>query len=289
MSISNWLQFSISNSLEKTSRKEKCKIKQIYFEEVGGTKNLDKDEELDLIIKAKNGCISSRNKVIQAHLKLVVSIANKYQQKFVDIFDLIEEGNLGLIYALDKFDVNKNCKFSTYSFYWIRSKIEQHLIEQSHDVRVPHHIFKKIKYFNNHQVEKEVTDDVKDSSVKMEISEKKKFKVIEKDIMVIKPNDIDTHLKVRPNFFYYNQDETNPEFKSSLQEESEALNHSLNKLEERNKNILIKRYGLFNSQIFTLKEISAELDLSTERVRQIQHESIKKLEGFIKQVMVKKK
>lgn len=279
-------------SKEHFHQNSREKLYDLYCKEVRRTQCAEKSSEQDLIEKAQKGCKVSRDKVVSSHLKLVLKIANKYTNRGVEILDLIEEGNLGLLHAIEKFDPSQNCQFSTYAFLWIRQNIEQLLMKQTQDIRLPANIFKKINAFK--KLKKEVGDFLERKPKTQEIAtinnlcpkELEKISSIEKNVSVLSEQTGELS-KISLFEKIENVEQYNPESDSSFEEESQILLELIQRLPEKNKDIIIKRYGLGRCKEQTLRQISEDLQVSAERVRQIQEESISKLRALMTEKKLK--
>ena len=137
----------LSKESNNDSLKKNYDATQLYLGEIGAAKLLTAQEEIELANKAKKGCIASRNKMVEANLRLVVKIARRYLNRGLDLLDLIEEGNLGLMHAISKFDPSKGFRFSTYGTWWIRQTIERALMNQTRTIRLPIHIVKELNVY----------------------------------------------------------------------------------------------------------------------------------------------
>lgn len=255
-----------------------------YFAAIKRFKLLTADEEKSLARKIAKGDMGSRNKMVEANLRLVVNIAKKYQNRGLPLQDLIEEGNTGLIKAAERFKANRGCRFSTYATYWIRQAIERALANQANAVRLPIHVITDISKFDKatralHSSKGEVTVE--------NISEKTGFSArYVKRIAAIKArgrhisldethsdSDDDTLLGRIEDQRYNTEDlATSNENKEMIKELFDGLN-------SREREILEMRFGMNNEcgDGMSLEKIGKELGITRERIRQIEEKSLNKL------------
>ena len=259
----------------------------IYFREIAKYKLLTPEEEKDLAKKAKLGDEEARNKFIEANLKLVISVAKSYFHQGLPVLDIIEEGNLGLIAAVERFDPELGYKFSTYAIWWIRQSIMRGIQEKSRVVKISvgaNELYSKIKRYNNKiYLEKGREATTEELSLALNIREEKieQLKTSFQDIISLdsKVNDEE-------------EDTTIADFvadPSSMEEiivenlEKESIKKILNCLNEREKTILLMRFGFVNDRIHTLEEIGKKLGITRERVRQLEIKTLKKIRrGIVK-------
>ncbi len=269
----------------KNNNKEKNPIRR-YFDEVGNEALLTREEEVELAKRIEQGDKQAREKLASSNLRLVISIAKKYRNYGLPFLDLIQEGNLGLMKAIEKFDWRKGYKFSTYATWWIRQAILKALTNRSRTVRVPAHmkeLSRKIdraeeEYIQEHGEEPPIQRVAEDLDVSIEKVRRAK-KASQTTISLDKPlGEESSDSGVLGDIF---ADETLPTpeqetFDSLLKGRLKGL---LNKeLTDREKHILKLRYGLEDYQTRTLEEVGEVFDISRERVRQLQNRAIEKLQ-----------
>lgn len=269
----------------KGNNKEKNPIRR-YFDEVGNEALLTREEEVELAKRIEQGDKQAREKLASSNLRLVISIAKKYRNYGLPFLDLIQEGNLGLMKAIEKFDWRKGYKFSTYATWWIRQAILKALTNRSRTVRVPAHmkeLSRKIDraeegYIQEHGEEPPIEKVAEDLDVSIEKVRRAK-KAAQTTISLDKPlGEESSDSGVLGDIF---ADETLPTpeqetFDSLLKGRLKGL---LNKeLTDREKHILKLRYGLEDYQTRTLEEVGEVFDISRERVRQLQNRAIEKLQ-----------
>ncbi len=269
----------------KDKNKEKNPIRR-YFDEVGNEALLTREEEVELAKRIEQGDEQAKEKLASSNLRLVISIAKKYRNYGLPFLDLIQEGNLGLMKAIEKFDWRKGYKFSTYATWWIRQAILKALTNRSRTVRVPAHmkeLSRKIdrveeEYIQEHGTEPPVEKVAEDLDVTVEKVRRAK-KAAQTTISLDKPlGEESSDSGVLGDIFADDHLPTPEEetFDSLLKGRLKGL---LNKeLTDREKHILKLRYGLEDYKTRTLEEVGEVFDISRERVRQLQNRAIEKLQ-----------
>lgn len=260
-------------------------ILQMYLKDVGKVKLISFQEEkrLGKIIKEgkKEQAEIAKRKLIQANLRLVVSIAKKYIGQGVLFMDLVQEGSLGLIRAAEKYDYSRELKFSTYATWWIKQTIIRSISNSSRTIRVPVHMADKIRKYKkivtelNSSLNREATE--KEIAVKMGISIKKVQGI--KRAIIKEPVSLDTPVTEDLNIEDYIPDHSynSPEeqtLKTALHESMEEL---LETLDEREKKIITYRFGINGEQTKTLEQLGRIMGFSKERIRQLEDGAIRKL------------
>lgn len=256
-------------------------IQRQYFEEISRYPVLTRVEERDLARRARDGDENARKKLIVSNLKLVITIAKSYSTYGVPFLDLIEEGNLGLIKAVSRFDPEKGFRFSTYSSWWIRQSIVRAISNSSRTIRIPIHIFQLMtKYMAIENSSLYSSSEERASALGVS---KKRFEMIEKLVRNIRALDlsssIDTYDKLATNLEAV--DYLDPEKIVLGQIEHEELSSLLDRLSEREKFIIRVRYGFEDGEPRTLAETGKLIHVSRERVRQLEMRALRKLKSLL--------
>jgi RNA polymerase primary sigma factor len=264
-----------------TGKQSDNDIQRQYFEDISRYPVLTKEQERDLSRKALAGDEEARKKLIVSNLKLVITIAKSYSSYGVPFLDLIEEGNLGLIKAVSRFDPEKGFRFSTYSSWWIRQAIVRAISNYSRTIRIPIHVFQLMtKYMAIENSRKHNTSEEKASALGIS---KKRFKTLEKLVRDIRALDlsssIDTYSQLATNLEAV--DYADPETIVLSQIEHEELSSLLDRLSEREKFIIKVRYGFEDGEPRTLAETGKLIHVSRERVRQLEMRALKKLKFLV--------
>lgn len=262
-------------------------VTQLYLDEIGQYPLLGADEELATARAMRGGEFAARQTLIERNLRLVVSIARHYAHRGLALPDLIEEGNLGLMHALDKFDPERGFRFSTYATWWIRQNIERAIMNQSRTIRLPVHVVKEINL---------VLRAVRhlESANGREISTEQIAHLIDRPIdevrRVLALNEhiasLDAPLEIDPNHTIADAiaDDNAPDPEDLLQasEVGDLLESWVGQLSDKQRQVIERRYGLGNTEMSTLEEIAVDLKLTRERVRQIQIEALDQLRRIIR-------
>jgi len=252
-----------------------------YFLEVGKYPQLTKEEEIDLSRKARKGDEKAKKKLIMCNLRLVISIAKSYATHNISFLDLIEEGNMGLIKAVDRYDPERGFRFSTYSSWWIKQSISRAVSNYSRTIRIPIHILKLISRYYELRSNRDNLD-VDEQIERLGIS-RKRFVMLEELIRNIKAldmsNSLDMYNQLADNV--QGENDENPETFILRQLENEELAKLIERLSEREQYILKIRYGFMDGTPHTLANIGKSLNLSRERVRQVEKRALRKLKLLI--------
>lgn len=280
--------YESESTLKLNKNKDTHDATQLYLSEIGFTPLLTAEEEVDLARKAHKGDEKARQRMIESNLRLVVKIARRYASRGVAFLDLIEEGNLGLMHAVEKFDPEKGFRFSTYATWWIRQTIERAIMNQGRTIRLPIHILKELNTYLraarklaqqlDHEPSPEEIADMLDKPVQ----EVQRMLDLNQDVSSIDEpiaNNTEKSLtEVIPD-----ENESDP---GNILEDAdmEALvNRWLDELDEREREVLVCRFGLRGHKKGTLEEVGEVVGLTRERVRQIQIQALKRL----RQLMIK--
>lgn len=261
---------------------------QIYLSEIGFTPLLTAQEEVKLAHLAHKGNEEARKRMIESNLRLVVKIARRYNRRGLPFLDLIEEGNLGLMHAIEKFDPDRGFRFSTYATWWIRQTIERAIMNQSRTIRLPIHILKELNTYLRaarqltQKLDHEPTCEEIAVMVDKPIEEIQRILDLNKDATSIdNPMAQDTDKPLVDII----ADDNNLDPVDILQDIDlqEHLEAWLNELNEKQREIIERRFGLRGYDKATLEEVGEAVGLTRERVRQIQLEALHKLRKIIEQ------
>lgn len=255
---------------------------KLYMREMGQFKMLTAEEEADLAARIAEGDMEAKNKLVEANLRLVVSLARHYQGCGLSYQDLIQEGNIGLIKAAEKFDLSKGFRFSTYASWWIKQALSRAIADQSRTIRIPVHMteninkFKKIERQLLSELNREPT--VKEIAKEMGVSEKQAKEI---QSYIVEPTSLDIQVgdddDTTIGSFVEDTNFVNPETAYIQESNGDVVNAVLDTLNEREANILRLRFGIGRDKAMTLEEVGREYDLTRERIRQIEAKALRKL------------
>ena len=255
---------------------------RMYLKEIGAIPLLDADRETELARRMGEGDASAKNDLVEANLRLVVSIAKRYVGKGMFFLDLIQEGNLGLMKAAEKFDYSKGYKFSTYATWWIRQAISRAIADQSRTIRIPVHMVETIHKVSRSQREllqkygREATTEEIASDIGMSPDKVREIMKISQDPVSLETpigEADDSHL----GDFIPDDDNPTPEDAASYQLLREQLNEVLHTLSPREEKVLKLRFGLEDGRTRTLEEVGQEFQITRERIRQIEAKALRKI------------
>lgn len=262
---------------------------QIYLSEIGFSPLLTAEEEVHYSKLALKGDMAARSKMIESNLRLVVKIARRYLNRGLPLLDLIEEGNLGLMKSVEKFDPTRGFRFSTYATWWIRQTIERAIMNQTRTIRLPIHVVKELNVYL--RAARKLTQKFDHEPTPEEIAE-----LVDRPIEDVKKL-LGLHDKVTsidtPIGFDENKSllETIPDENSINPAESltdanvrEHLETLLSQLSDNQQQVIARRFGLRGFEKMTLEEVGKSINLTRERVRQIQVESLKMLRGLLREI-----
>ncbi|WP_341742901.1 RNA polymerase sigma factor RpoS [Azonexus hydrophilus] len=262
-------------------------VTQIYLNEIGARPLLTPEEELATARLVRAGDFAARQKMIEHNLRLVVNIAKHYLNRGIPLLDLIEEGNLGLIHALEKFDPERGFRFSTYATWWIRQGIERSIMNHSRTIRLPVHVVKEINLVLRAMRHLESADSRESTVEKVALLLDRPVEEVRR---ILSLNEhiasLDAPLDIDPNHtmaeFIPDDSGDDPESLLQSSEVGSLLASWLDELSERQRQIIERRYGLNGCEIATLDAIAGDLGLTRERVRQIQLEGLDRLRKIIR-------
>lgn len=259
---------------------------RLYLSEIGFSPLLTAEEEVYFSRKALLGDESARKRMIESNLRLVVKIARRYMNRGLALLDLIEEGNLGLIRAVEKFDPERGFRFSTYATWWIRQTIERGLMNQTRTVRLPIHVVKEINIYLraarklSQTLDREPSPEDVAELLDRPIDEVKRMLGLNERITSV---DAPTGRDYEKSLLDTIPDEQNTD-PSLLLQNSDVQKHVdiwLSRLSDKQCAVVERRFGLHGREVCTLEEIGNELGVTRERVRQIQIEAIKRLRQIL--------
>ena len=255
---------------------------RMYLKEIGQVRLLSADEEVELAKRVSEGDQYAKNKLTEANLRLVVSIAKKYSGRGLHILDLIQEGNTGLIRAVDKFDWTKGNKFSTYATWWIRQAITRAIADQARTIRVPVHMVEVINKATrcNRKLVQELGREPTVEEIAAELGLPVE-KIIEANRTAADTLSLDTPVGDEEDTsigsFVEDERTPGPADATSNAMLAEALKEILDTLTEREADVLRMRFGMYDGRTHTLEEVGQIFGVTRERIRQIENKAIRKL------------
>jgi RNA polymerase primary sigma factor len=252
---------------------------------------LSHEEEIELSRRVHKGDTKAHKELVERNLRLVVSVAKKYRQQGLPLEDLIQEGNIGLITAVEKFDPDRGYRFSTYATWWIRQAVQRAVVNTGRAVRLPNHVVEKLRTVRKAQGE--LTTELGRQPTNEEISSHVGWKPHEVSFVLDAPKEITSLNKPLGNEKNATEvgdiieDDRSPDEAEAAAREEAVLDllEAMKDLPETSRHVLIERYGLETGKKTTLKELGIELGISTERVRQIQREAERTLKGILRAPM----
>ncbi|MEI6044828.1 MAG: sigma-70 family RNA polymerase sigma factor [Chloroflexota bacterium] len=251
-----------------------------YLRMIGRTKLLTVDEELKLAQMAESGDDYARQRLVEANLRLVVSIAKKYQGRGLSMLDLVQEGNIGLMRAAEKFDYRLGFRFSTYATWWIRQAVSRAIADQARTIRIPVHVVEDLGRLSRAQrkLSDELGREPNPAELAGEMGEKEEkildlLRYSQEAVSLEKPVGEDSSL----GELVEDPNSLDPEADASRQLLSQAVRESLKALSEREQKVLALRSGMEDGRPWTLEEVGKVLGITRERVRQIEAKALRKL------------
>ena len=255
----------------------------MYLKEIGRVELLDPREEPEIARRIQAGDEEAKKKLIAANLRLVVSIAKKYVGRGMLFLDLIQEGNMGLVKAVEKFDYTKGFKFSTYATWWIRQAITRAIADQARTIRIPVHMVETINKLT--RIQRQLVQDLgrdpsaEEIAAKMENISPEKVREIQK--IALEPVSLETPIGEEDDShlgdFIEDKEALSPDEYANNQLLKDEINNVLQGLTEREEKVLRLRFGLYDGRTRTLEEVGKEFNVTRERIRQIEAKALRKL------------
>jgi RNA polymerase nonessential primary-like sigma factor len=259
---------------------------QMYLNEIGFSPLLSPEEEVYFARLAQKGEPAGRKRMIESNLRLVVKIARRYLNRGLTLLDLIEEGNLGLIRAVEKFDPERGFRFSTYATWWIRQTIERAIMNQTRTIRLPIHVVKELNVYL--RAARELTQKLDHEPTAEDIADLLERPVADVKRMLAlneRVTSVDTPLGPlsEKNLLDTIADDKSVDPSESLQDDNlrSSIDHRLDELSEKQREVVARRFGLRGFEISTLEEVGREIGLTRERVRQIQVEALRRMRDIM--------
>ena len=277
------IEYLDEDNLEETSSEEDSATLTLfgqYNKEISKTRLLTKEEEIDYFKRLSNGEVEVKNDILKANLRLVVPIAKKYIGNNVDFMDLIQEGNIGLMTAINKFDYTKGYKFSTYATHWIKQAIGRYVGDHSRTIRLPIHINEKL--YKVRKIQRQILEKTGKEATINELSKQTGFSISKvKELLDLKEctsldkkiNDEEEKTLID---FVFSEDEE-PEEVAVNKMLKKYVKDILNELEEKERNIIILRFGLNGDAPQSLRQVGNVFHMTGERIRQIQLKALEKI------------
>ena len=270
---------------------------RLYLREIGKIPLLNAEQELALAQRVVSGDKDAKDQMAEANMRLVVSIAKRYVGRGLDLLDLIQEGNTGLLRAVEKFDPDKGFKFSTYATWWIRQAITRAIADQARTIRIPVHMVETINKLLRTQrrltqeLNREPSNEEIAKAMEIEVDKVEHIMKIKQDISSLDASIRDDEEDSVLSDFIEDEDTVSPEESATGQLLKEQVKDMLSALTEREQKILKLRFGLEDGKSHTLEEVGQEFSVTRERIRQIEakalaklrkHRDAKKLHDYIK-------
>ena len=274
-------------NIAESSPKSSVDASKLYLQEIGYSPLLTAKGEIDLARKVQKGDKKARKKMIESNLRLVVSIARQYFASGMDLLDLIEEGNIGLIRAVEKFDPEMGFRFSTYATRWIRQAIDRSIMNQSRTIRLPIHVAQELQSYRRKIRELAKKLDHKPTNKELTKAINKPEAEIQR-VMSLDNNTISIDAPMfgedkNTTFADVIADKNNIDPLQKIEDEDIIMlvDKWLNQLSSLQKEIIARRFGLCGYERSTLKEVGKSMKINGEKIRQVQNMGLKKLRGIM--------
>ncbi len=260
---------------------------RMYLKEIGTIPLLTPAEELDLAVRKSQGDEDAKNRLIEANLRLVVSIAKRYTGRGMSFLDLVQEGNLGLIKGVEKFDYSKGYKLSTYATWWIRQSVTRALADQARTIRVPVHMVETINKMSKMQrkltLELGYEPSIAELAEHLDMSQERVMEIMQ---IAREPASLETPIGEEDDSnlgdFVADNNAVTPESNIESVMLREQIDELLDDLKDREKQVIIRRFGLEDGHPRTLEEVGREFDVTRERIRQIEAKALRKLRNPVR-------
>jgi RNA polymerase nonessential primary-like sigma factor len=262
-------------------------VTQLYLNEIGASPLLSAEQERELARRVREGDFAARQKMIERNLRLVVNIAKHYLNRGIPLLDLVEEGNLGLIHALEKFDPARGFRFSTYATWWIRQNIERAIMNQSRTIRLPVHVVKELNQVLRtlRGLESAGTTEAKAEEIaqlleRSVVDVRRILALNEHTASLDAPLDVDPNLSIGESLA--DDQALTPEAQIQIAEMETLVREWIDLLGDKQRMVIERRYGLNGCEVQTLEALAEDLGLTRERVRQIQIEALTQLRRIMR-------
>jgi len=262
-------------------------VTQLYLNEIGREGLLTPDQERSLSTRAREGDFAARQKMIEHNLRLVVNIAKHYLNRGLSLLDLIEEGNLGLMHALEKFEPERGFRFSTYATWWIRQNIERAIMNQSRTIRLPVHVIKELniylraqRHLETHGMPEAGPEDIASLTGRPVEEVRRLLALNDRVASLDAPLEIDPTLSIGESIA--DERSVKPEDMLQMAEIEHYVREWMAELSEKQRWVIECRFGLNNHDASTLEQLAEQLGVTRERVRQIQVEALQALRRILR-------